>query len=120
MKVNYGAVPHAVFSYPQIASVGLTEAGARKKGEVAVAATSYFDTARGTAMMEREGFAKVVLKRESGKILGFHIIGPSAPELIQEVVNAMASRGHSNEIMQAIHIHPSLAELIPAALANTG
>jgi dihydrolipoamide dehydrogenase len=120
LKVNYSAVPHAVFSHPQIASVGLTEAEARKKGEVAVAATSYFDTARGTAMMENEGFAKVVLKKETAKILGFHIIGPSAPELIQEVVNAMSSRGHGSEIMQAIHIHPALSELIPAALAKTG
>ena len=66
MKVNYSAVPHAVFSHPQIASVGLTEAEAHKKGEIAVAATSHFDTARGTAMMENEGFAKVVPKAGGG------------------------------------------------------
>lgn len=66
--------------------------------------------------MEKEGFAKAIVEKESGTILGFHIIGPYAPVLIQEVVNAMTSGGHIAEINESIHIHPALSELIPTTL----
>ena len=55
--------------------------------------------------MEEDGFAKAIVEEGSNKILGFHIIGPYAPELIQEVVNAMASGGGVEDIQQGIHIH---------------
>ena len=70
------------------------------------------------AMMEKDGFVKVIAAKGSEKILGFHIIGPYAPEIIQEVTNAMASGGHMHEINEGIHIHPALAELVPVALNN--
>jgi len=76
----------------------------------------YFDTAKGEAMMEKEGFAKVIIDEDSGNILGFHIIGPYAPELIQEVVNAMTSGGGMEELSHGIHIHPALSELIQFTL----
>jgi mycothione reductase len=68
--------------------------------------------------MESEGFAKAIVARDSRRILGFHIIGPYAPILIQEVVNAMQSGGHGDEIGDGIHIHPALSELVPLALSN--
>ncbi len=117
-KMDYNAAPHAVYSHPQIASVGLTEADARKGHRILVGRASYFDVAKGEAMMETEGFAKAVVERDSGRILGFHIIGPHAPMLIQEVINAMASKGHVNEIIRGMHIHPALSELVPRTLAN--
>jgi dihydrolipoamide dehydrogenase len=116
LKVDYSAAPHAVYSHPQIASVGLTEENAGKDYDILVSRTKYFDVAKGEAMMEREGFAKAIVEKDSGKILGFHIIGPSAPVLIQEVVNAMTSGGHIEEINEGIHIHPALSELIPVTL----
>jgi len=116
LKIDYSAVPHAVYSHPQIASVGLTEENARKDHEIAVGRTKYFDVAKGEAMIEKEGFAKAIVEKGSDKILGFHIIGPYAPVLIQEVVNAMTSGGHIEEINQGIHIHPALSELIPTTL----
>jgi len=116
LKMDYTVIPHAVYSYPQIASVGLQEAEARREHEVLIAKTSYHDTAKGEAMMEKEGFAKAIVEKDSEKILGFHIIGPVAPILIQEVVNAMTSGGHIDEINQSIHIHPALSELIGATL----
>ena len=58
------------------------------------------------------------LEEQSGKISGFHIIGPYAPILIQEVINAMASRGHIDNIHAVIHIHPALPELILRTLSN--
>ena len=116
LRVDYSAAPHAVYSHPQIASVGLTEENARKNYDIVVGRTNYFDVAKGEAMIEKQGFAKVIMEKGSDRILGFHIIGPYAPVLIQEVVNAMTSGGHLEEINEGIHIHPALSELIPATL----
>jgi len=116
LKMDYNTAPHAVYSHPQIASVGLTEAQARKSHDILVGKAKYFDTAKGEAMAEEDGFAKAIIDKETDRILGFHIIGPYAPILIQEVVNAMASGGHVTEINQGIHIHPALSELIPVTL----
>jgi dihydrolipoamide dehydrogenase len=116
ITVDYSVVPHAVYSHPQVASVGMTEAQAREGRSVLIGRMKYFDIAKGEAMMEKEGFTKVIVEKESNKILGFHIIGPYAPELIQEVVNAMTSGGGMEELSQGIHIHPSLTELVQYTL----
>ncbi len=113
--MNYLTVPHAVFSYPEIASVGLTEEQAVKvmgKENLLVGTGMYADVARGEAMMETEGFAKAVVHRKSGKIVGYHIIGPQASVLIQEVVNAMAAEGNLWTVAKGIHIHPALSEVV--------
>ena len=68
--------------------------------------------------MEEEGFAKAIVEKKSRRLLGFHIVGPFAPELIQEVTNAMASGGKMDHIINGMHIHPALNELIEAALGN--
>jgi len=118
VKMDYSAIPHAVYSCPQIASVGLTEEAARARHDVLVGRAKYSDVAKGEAMMENEGFAKAIVARDSRRILGFHIIGPYAPILIQEVVNAMQSGGHGDEINDGIHIHPALSELVQLTLSN--
>jgi mycothione reductase len=117
-RMDYSAAPHAVYSHPQIASVGLTEEAARKGHKVLVGRTRYFDVAQGEAMMETDGFAKAVVEESSGKLLGFHLIGPYAPILIQEVINAMASGGGIDQIQTSMHIHPSITELIPVVLSS--
>lgn len=118
LKMDYSAIPHAIFSSPQIAAVGLTAEEAAKSHKILVGRARYFDTAKGEAMDETDGFAKAVVDGESGKILGFHIIGPYAPILIQEVINAMTSGGDIDSIGAGIHIHPALPELIQVALGN--
>jgi dihydrolipoamide dehydrogenase len=118
IKMDYSAAPHAVYSHPQIASVGLTEENASKDYHILVGRARYFDTAKGEAMMEEVGFAKAIVDAHSNKILGFHIIGPYAPELIQEVINAMASGGRIRNISQGMHIHPALPELIVRTFEN--
>jgi len=116
VEMDYHALPHAVYSWPQIASVGLTEAQAREAGhEVTTLLTPYSSVAKGEALDENVGFTKVVMKSGTETILGFHIIGPYAPILIQEVVNAMQSGGHLDEIARGVHIHPELTELIPTS-----
>ncbi|KPK24154.1 MAG: hypothetical protein AMJ70_02625 [Dehalococcoidia bacterium SG8_51_3] len=117
-KMDYSAAPHAVYSHPQIASVGMTEEAARKAYKVLVGRARYSDVAQGQAMMEETGFAKAIVEADTGRILGFHIIGPYAPILIQEVINAMASGGGINQIQAGMHIHPAITELIPTVLAN--
>jgi len=120
-RMNYLTVPHAVFSYPEIASVGLSEVEAVKlmgKKEVLVGKAMYTDVARGEAMMETEGFAKAIVHGKTGKIVGYHIIGPQASVLIQEVVNAMAADGNLWTVAKGMHIHPALPEVVLKAFAK--
>lgn len=117
-KMDYSAAPHAIYSHPQIASVGLTQEQAAQEYHVMVGKARYWDTAKGEAMMEQEGFAKAIVDAHSGKILGFHIVGPHAPILIQEVINAMAKDLGVRGITEGMHIHPALPELILTALGN--
>ncbi|MBN1860915.1 MAG: dihydrolipoyl dehydrogenase [Candidatus Thermoplasmatota archaeon] len=118
IKMNYQAIPYAVFTYPEIASVGLTQEKAKKHTQILVGIARYSDVAKGEAMMEHEGFAKAIIEKRTGKILGFHIIGPHAPTLIQEVINAMALEGNIGFISQGMHIHPALPELILRTFGN--
>jgi mycothione reductase len=117
-KMDYSATPHAVYSHPQIASVGMTEEAARKTHKVLVGRAKYSEVAKGEAMMEEIGFAKAVVEADTGKILGFHIIGPYAPILIQEVVDTMTAGISIDHIQASMHIHPALTELIPMSLTN--
>ena len=120
-RMNYLTVPHAVFSWPEIASVGLREEEAVRamgKEQVLVGTAHYSDVARGEAMLETEAFTKAVVHRKSGKVLGYHIIGPQASVLIQEVVNAMAGDGNLWSVAKGIHIHPALSEVVLKAFAK--
>jgi dihydrolipoamide dehydrogenase len=117
-KMDYSAAPHAVYTHPQIASVGMIEETARKAHKVLVGKAKYSDVAQGEAMMEENGFAKAIVEADTRKVLGFHIIGPYAPILIQEVINAMASGGGVDQIHTGMHIHPAITELIPNVLSN--
>jgi dihydrolipoamide dehydrogenase len=118
IRMDFAHVPHAVYTWPQIASVGLTESQARKSHKILVGRARYSDTVMGTAMMEREGFAKAVVEKGTGKILGFHIIGPHAAMLIQEVVNAMINKAGVKSITGCMHIFPALSNIIPETLSN--
>lgn len=117
-KMAFWAVPHAVFTWPQIAGVGLTEEIARKSHKVLTGIAKYSDTAKGQAMMEENGFAKAIIEEGSRKILGFSIIGPEAPVLLQEVTNAFAQGGTADDILDKMHIFPALSELIPETFSR--
>jgi mycothione reductase len=118
--VDYSAVPHAVFTHPQIASVGLTETQATTRGhKILVGKERYRDTALGMAMGNPAGFVKVIVEQETGKILGGHIIGPHASILIQEVINAMsAEKSPATSVIRSMHIHPALPEVVQRAFGN--
>ncbi|MHB8700801.1 MAG: dihydrolipoyl dehydrogenase [Nitrososphaerales archaeon] len=119
VRVDYHAVPHAVFTYPEIASVGLKQEQAVKRygaENILVGSYNYENTAKGEAMNVKDYFVKVICERPSMKILGAHIIGPSASVLIQEIINVMYAPSESAEIiLNAMHIHPALTEVVQRA-----
>jgi mycothione reductase len=116
--MNFRIVPHAIFIQPQVASVGLTEEQAKKDYKILVGKTKYSDTVKGETMMEEEGFAKAIVEKGTQRILGFHMVGPEASTLIQEVVNAMANEESIESITRSMHIFPALSELVPDTLGN--
>ncbi|MCW4009923.1 MAG: dihydrolipoyl dehydrogenase [Candidatus Bathyarchaeota archaeon] len=120
VAVDYSAVPHAVFSEPQVASVGLKEAEAKRQGyKILVGTALYKDTAMGAAMGEPAGFVKAIVEQDTGRILGAHIIGPDASILIQEVINAMSTQDRSfASIIRSMHIHPAMPEVVQNAFGN--
>jgi len=121
-KIDYHAIPHAIFTHPEIASVGLSEKEAvGKYGEngVLIGIQRYQDTAKGEAMDVKDYFAKVIVNRENLKILGAHIIGPYASVLIQEIVNLMYTPEQNGEsIINGMHIHPALSEVVERAFRS--
>ncbi len=121
VAVDYHAMPHAVFSWPQVAGVGLTEQEARESGVRYAASTyNYLDTAYGKAIEDRDGFVKALADADSGEIIGCHIIGHEASNLIQEVVNAMRARQPVDAIARSIHIHPAMSEVVERAFDALG
>ncbi|MDH5747284.1 MAG: dihydrolipoyl dehydrogenase [Candidatus Bathyarchaeota archaeon] len=122
MKVDYHAIPHAVFTYPEIGSVGLKEKEVIEKyGEdnVLIGMYRYENTAKGEAMGVKEYFVKVIVEKETMKILGAHIIGPYASVLIQEIINLMYTPEQSAEpIINGMHIHPALNEVVERAFRS--
>lgn len=122
VKADYHAVPHAIFTYPEIASVGLKEKEAIDKyGEdkILIGFHRYEDTAKGEAMNLKDYFVKVLLEKETMKILGAHIIGPSASVLIQEIIDLMYTPDQSAlPIIRGMHIHPALSEVVERAFGG--
>jgi mycothione reductase len=115
---DFLTVPHAVFTYPPVASVGMGEAEAKKIYNVMVGMSVYSEVAKGIAMQDNRSFAKAIIEKDTWRILGFHIIGPYAPMLIQEVVDAMSTSGTIMPIVSGMRIHPAMPEIISDTLRN--
>nr|WP_223207974.1 mycothione reductase [Actinopolyspora erythraea] len=118
VESDHRFVPHAVFSDPQIASVGLTEQQAVERGVRHVTATQdYGGIAYGWAMEDTTGFAKLLADPSTGKLLGAHIIGPQAPTVIQPLIQAMAFGIDARSMARGQYwIHPAMPELVENAL----
>jgi len=120
VKLLEHAVPHAVFAYPEVAGVGMTEAEAKKRGRrYFIGRAEYIDTAKGYAMAEEDAFCKVIVDAETMRILGAHAVGPHASLLVQPIVYLMnAGDGTFNPIARSQTIHPALSEVMVNAFAN--
>ena len=115
--VDYGNVPSCTYCRPQVASIGLTEAKAKEGGrEVAVGKFPFTANGKAVALGETEGFVKVIADKKTGEILGVHIIGPEATEIIHEFAVGRTLEATLEEIVHTIHAHPTLSE---AALEAT-
>jgi dihydrolipoamide dehydrogenase len=120
--VEYGNVPSCTYCRPQIASIGLTQAKAKENGrEVLVGKFPFTASGKAVALGETEGFVKVVADKATGEIVGVHIIGPEATELIHEFAVGRTLEATLEELMHTIHAHPTLSEAaLEATLAALG
>jgi dihydrolipoamide dehydrogenase len=114
--IEYQDIPRATFCTPNVASFGLTEAQAKEQGhDVVVGKVQYGAVGAGTVYGDRGGLIKVVGERRYGELLGGHIVGSRATELIQELVNVRVLEGGYPELARIIHGHPTLSEAIMEA-----
>jgi dihydrolipoamide dehydrogenase len=113
-SMDYNAIPHAVFSYPPIATVGMTLREAKDSGKhLLVGEGDYSIAAKGMAMGNPPSFVRVIADEDTRRIIGATIIGPYAPILIQGIINLMYTQdGSYMPLLQAIHIHPALPEVV--------
>jgi dihydrolipoamide dehydrogenase len=114
--IDYIDIPRATFCTPNVASFGLTEAQAKAEGyDVTVGKVQYGAVGAGTVYGDRTGMIKIVGEKRYGELLGGHIVGAKATELIQELVNARVLEGGYPELARTIHGHPTLSEAIMEA-----
>jgi mycothione reductase len=122
VKADYHAVPHAIFTYPEIAGVGLSEKEAVTKygsDKVLIGFHKYEDTAKGEALNVKDYFVKVIVEADRERILGAHIIGPDASVLIHEIIPLMNTADQSyRPIRDMMHIHPALNEVVERAFQS--
>jgi dihydrolipoamide dehydrogenase len=118
-EVNYKVIPSVVYTAPEIAWVGLTEEQVKADGKpYKVGVFPFMASGRARAMEQAQGFAKIIAAKDDDEILGVHIIGPMAGELIAEAVLAMEYSASSEDLQRTIHAHPTLSEALhEAALA---
>jgi dihydrolipoamide dehydrogenase len=117
--INRNRIPGCTYTDPGIASVGLTEAQARAQGfKVKVGKFPFAGNSKATILDKHEGFVKVIADERFGEILGVHIIGPEAYELIGEAVAAMEAEATVETMMSAIHAHPTIYEAMGEAFNN--
>ena len=118
-QVDYENIPGCTYCQPQVASVGLTEAKAKEKGyEIKVGKFPFMASGKAFAIGEREGFVKLIFDAKYGEILGAHIIGSEATEMIAEITLARSLEATGESLIKTVHAHPTLSESIMEAAAN--
>jgi dihydrolipoamide dehydrogenase len=119
-KVDYRSIPAAAFTHPEISFVGLTEPDAQKLGQeegfkVSAVRTYFKGNSKALAEGETDGLAKIIFREDTGEILGAHIIGLHAADLIHEASNAIAKRQSVHDLAPLVHTHPTLSEVLDEA-----
>jgi dihydrolipoamide dehydrogenase len=118
--VNYDAIPGVVYTYPEVAAVGKTEDELKKAGiEYTVGKYPFLANSRARANGDTSGFVKILADKKTDQILGAHIIGANAGELIQEIVLGMEFKAASEDIARTSHAHPGLSEAVKEAALAT-
>ncbi|MFN5116799.1 MAG: dihydrolipoyl dehydrogenase [Cyanobacteriota bacterium] len=119
-RIDYRSIPAATFTHPEISSVGLSEAEAKelaaKEGFELGSVRSYFKAnTKALAELESDGLMKLLFRKDTGEVLGAHIYGLHAADLIQEIANAVARRQSVRQLVNEVHTHPTLSELVEVA-----
>jgi dihydrolipoamide dehydrogenase len=118
--INYEHVPSCTYCDPEIGSVGLTEAEARKRGyDVRIGAFPFGALGRAKMAAETEGFVKIVADKKYDEVLGIHMIGPRSTELVAEAVLALRLECTAEELIKTIHAHPTFSEAVGEAAHAT-
>lgn len=121
-KADYSAIPHAVFTYPEIASVGMRESEAIQKygnKAILIGYYEYENTAKGKAMNAKNYFVKLIIESKGLRILGGHIIGPYASQLIHDIIIPMYTKEMTlRQLQSTMYIHPALDEVVQRAASN--
>jgi len=117
--INYNNIPGCTYCSPQVASVGMTESKAREDGyQLKIGKFPFMASGKAFAAGDREGFVKLIFDAKYGELLGGHIIGPEATELIAEITLAKSMEATYESIIKTIHAHPTLSESTMEAAAN--
>ncbi len=122
-KINYDAIPACTYCQPQVASIGLTEPAARQKhgGDIQIGRFPFQALGKAIASDETEGFVKLIFAGPYAQLVGAHILGHEATEMIAELGMAIALEATRDDILSTIHAHPTMAEaVLEAALASAG
>ncbi|HMB11794.1 FAD-dependent oxidoreductase, partial [Saliniramus sp.] len=117
--VNYGIIPNVVYTYPEVASIGKTEEELKEAGTAYnVGKFPFTANGRAKANLQTDGFVKILADKETDRVLGAHIVGPEAGDLIHEIAVGMEFGASSEDIARTCHAHPTLSEAVrEAALA---
>jgi dihydrolipoamide dehydrogenase len=114
--VNYDTIPSVIYTHPEMASVGITEEQAKERGVAyRVGKYPFAPNGRAKAMDEKEGFVKILADARTDRVLGVHILGPRASDLIAEAVAVMEFAGSAEDIARTCHAHPTLSEVVKEA-----
>ena len=120
IDINYRSIPAATFTHPEISSVGLSETDAKeiaiKEGFTLGVVKSYFKAnSKALAELESDGMLKLIFNKDNGKVLGAHIYGLHAADLIQEIANAISRNQDVIQLATEVHTHPTLSEVVEVA-----
>lgn len=119
-EIDYRSIPAATFTHPEISSVGLSEAEARSLAdsegfELGIVRSYFKANTKALAELESDGLMKLLFRKDNGEVLGAHLYGLHAADLIQEIANAVARRQGVRELATEVHTHPTLSELVEVA-----
>jgi dihydrolipoamide dehydrogenase len=114
--IDYGRIPGCTYCRPQVASIGLTERAAKEKGiELKIGRFPFRASGKSLALNETQGFVKILFDAKYGGVVGAHILGSEATEMIAEVALGMTLETTGREILETIHAHPTLSEAVMEA-----
>ena len=118
--IDYRSIPAATFTHPEISSVGLSESEAKQQAadqgfELGIVRSYFKANSKALAELESDGLMKLLFNKKTGEVLGAHIYGLHAADLIQEVANSVARRQSVKQLSTEVHTHPTLSEVVEVA-----